>query len=444
MLSDEHYTRIWELELASAIAAGDMDTARAFCVWASTQEPLAFDQDNPFQHALRLAVARADNNLAWLEEAEAFLAANASFWPAETESYEAVLSAYHLAGLMRLPEPARATDHFEAALAMCPEFLPAKIELEILRSGRDRAKVFGALGVEAPRNDWAYKLAASELGLTPRPPPLGRPAGAICLRGACTEHTPALVRLYRWLNPTTPIFVATWDDTAPDILAALKDNAQLVLAKDPETPGSQNKNRQIVLAKAALSAVKNADISYVLLLRTDIALFRREIIKNLEAIYRKFPVAPGVFMGRIIICDIFTRKFKAFHFSDILAYGAVPDLIRLWDVPLETTEDYGYTEQYIGISLYTGMKFRYPDTIMNSYYRFLRDVFLVRDFSWFDGCWLKRPKLRTAAAEVFVAACLSQIEWERLYYSPHVSPPDEMGGGDLGVAFEGALGISRL
>jgi hypothetical protein len=434
----------WIFKLAEAIDAGDMTTARALCWRATTQEPVEFSQDRPFDHAMRLVVARADNNLVWLEEAEAFLAAHGGDWPAGTEPHESVLATYHLAGLMRLSEPARAATHFEAALAMAPAFLPARIELEILRSGRDRNQIFAALGVAPQRTDWGYMLAASQLGLAPTPTQRPPTHGAICLRGLCTAHTLALVRLYRWLNPKTPIIVATWADTPNQILQAISESAEVILAPDPETAGSQNKNRQIVLARAALLTAKRADISHVLLARTDIAMFREEIISNLQSTYELFPVDSDIMAGRIIVSDIFTRKFFPFHVSDIVAYGAVSDLMRLWSAPYEVGVVHNNTEQYISNHLYESLDLKYKDTTMNNYYRFLRNFFVVRDFSWFDGLWLKKPELRTAVSQVFADACISQVDWERLYHGPPSRPTATMGCGDIGVMLQAALGIARI
>jgi hypothetical protein len=393
---------------------------------------------------MRLVVAQADNNLVWLEETEAFLANQGRRWPPGGETHESVLAARHLAGLMRLPDRAHASAHFEAALAMTPTFVPAQIELEILRSGRDRQRIFGALGVETPRLDWAYRLAACELGQASPESDAAPSKGAICLRGLCTEHTPALVRLYRWLNPKTPIIVATWKDTPLPILQAIGEHAQIALAPPPETPGSQNKNRQIVLARAALLTAQHANMSHVLLTRTDIALFRPEILSNLDSTYRTFPVAPGAASGRLIVSDIFTRKFLPFHVSDLLAYGAIPDLIRLWSAPYETGDFHNNTEQYVGNFLYHSLGLKYDTPIMDAYYRLLRDFFVVRDFSWFDGCWLKHPKMLTSANQAFADVCISQLEWERLYHAPQSYPPDAMGAGDVGVVMQAALGISRL
>jgi hypothetical protein len=434
----------WVYELAGALEAGDMDQARQICIRVSTQAPVTFNQDGPFDHAMRLVVAKADNNLIWLEEAEAFLAASAGRWKADTEVHESVVTAYYLAGVMRLPDPRRAMAHFESALSMAPDFLPAKIELEILRSGRDRGRIFGALGVEAPRTPWAYKLAASELGMAPHAPIPAPPQGAICLRGLCTEHTPALVKLYRWLNPTTPIFVATWRDTPREILQAISENAHVALAPEPEIAGSQNKNRQIVLARAALLTAKFANISHALLVRTDMALFRAEIISNLESTYRSFPSPPSASSGRLIVSDIFTRKFLWFHISDLLAYGALPDLIRHWSAPFEAKGIHNNTEQYLGNHLYNSLGINYDDSITESYYKFVRDYFIIRDLSWFDGCWLKRPELRTAATQAFGDACISQLDWERLYHAPPSRALDAMSVGEGGVVIQAALGISRF
>jgi hypothetical protein len=434
----------WVYELAGALGAGDMDQARQICIRVSTQAPVTFNPDGPFDHAMRMVVARADNNLVWLEETEAFLAASVGRWKAGTEPHESVVTAHHLAGLMRLPDPPRAIAHFEAALSMTPDFLPAQIELEILRSGRDRARIFGALGVEPPRNDWAYRLAASELGLAPHAPEPDPPQGAICLRGLCTEHTPALVRLYRHLNPTTPIIVATWRDTPLEILQAISENADVALAPEPVAPGSQNKNRQIVLARAALLTAQLANISHALLVRTDIALFRPEIIKNLESTYRSFPSPPGALSGRLIVPDIYTRKFLWFHISDLLAYGAVPDLMRHWSTPYETDDFHNNTEQYLGTHLYYNLNLNYEDSIMNSYYKFVRDFFVIRDLSWFDGCWLKRPELQTAASLTFGDVCISQLDWERLYHAPPSRALDTLGAADGGVVMQAVLGLSRF
>jgi hypothetical protein len=439
----------WVYKLSEAIQAGDMGLAREICIRASAEEPPEFDQDRPIDHAMRLAVAQADHNLAWLEEAEAFLATHAredqiGEWQPGSVPHEAILAIRHLAGLIRLEDPPRAAAHFHAALALRPDFLPAKVELEILTSGRDRKHIFGALGVDAPRTDWGYMLAASELGMAPltqggRPPP-----GAICLRGLCTESTPALVRLYRWLNPTTPIIVATWPDTPPDILQAMSTWAHVVLAPPPKEAGSQNKNRQIVLARAALLTAKQAGISHVLLVRTDISLFKIDIIKNLHSVYCSFQAEPAAKAGRLIISDLFTRKFMGFHFSDLLAYGAVADLIRFWSAPMEVGDVYTHTEQYLGTHFYNSLELRVRDPGINDYHRLLRDFFVVRDFSWFEGCWLKQPELRDAKAQAFSDACISQLDWERLYHAPSALVPNAMGGADVGVVLQSALGIARL
>jgi hypothetical protein len=185
-------------------------------------------------------------------------------------------------------------------------------------------------------------------------------------------------------------------------------------------------------------------MSHVLLVRTDIALFRPEILRNLESTYQSFPVAPGEASGRLIISDIFTRRFLPFHVSDLLTYGAIPDLMRLWSAPYEVGDVHNTTEQHIGNYLYYCLGLKDEGDIMNRYYRLVRDFFVVRDFSWFDGCWLKKPKMRSAADQAFADACISQLEWERLYHAPWPYPIDPMGAGSVGVLMEAALGISKL
>jgi hypothetical protein len=134
----------------------------------------------------------------------------------------------------------------------------------------------------------------------------------------------------------------------------------------------------------------------------------------------------------------------AFHFSDLLAYGAVPDLIRVWSAPLEVAGVYNHTEQHLGTHLYASLDLRFKDTAVNAYHRLLRDFFIVRDFSWFEGFWLKHPDLRAATTQVFGDACISQLDWERLYHAPSAQTSNVIGAADIGVVLQSALGIARV
>ncbi len=439
MAADEY--RYWHFKVAEAYAQGDFDEARRYCVEASPY-PVLFDPDTPQDHALRLVTARRDGDRAWLAEAEASLARNRGRWPRGSVQHEAAVAAHHLCGLMRLAEPAQAAAHFAAALELAPAFRPSGLELEILRSGRDRAALTGALGLEPPRQDWAYAVAASELGLALAPQGPQETAAAICLRGLCTPQTPALVRLYRTLNPRAKIFVATWEATPPELVEALGATAEVVLVADTDNPGVQNRNRQMLLARAVLAAAARDQFAYVLLSRTDIALFQPDVLCALLALHARFPARPGRLLGRLVVPDIFTRRFMPFHVSDVLSFGTLRDVSLQWGAPLADAADEIATEQYLHWTLYGALGLPPLEPDLPAYRAFLRDCFIVRDFDWFGGLWLKHPGFRNGAHLKLRDSCVSQNDWERLYFAPDPSTHlDLMGGLPHGVMLQSALDI---
>ncbi|CAN7341740.1 hypothetical protein LJR219_001906 [Phenylobacterium sp. LjRoot219] len=435
--------RYWHFKAAEALAARDIAAARTH--YLSGAALGMFDQDNPRDHALRLAVAHHDGNQVWLAEAEASLARNRHRWPAGSVEREATVAAHHLCGLMRLGEPQMAAGHFAAALELAAGFLPARVELEILRTGRDRQALFASLGAVPDRQDWRYALAASELGATLGPVSDGETAAAaICLRGLCTPETPALVRLYRALNPSARIFVATWEQTPPDLVAALRDSAEVVLVPDTDRPGRQNRNRQLLLARAVLAAAQREGKSYVLLTRTDLALFQPGILSSLLALHRTFPVRPGRLFGRIVAPDVWTRRYMPFHVSDIMSFGALPDLVLQWGAAFDEADEPVGTEQYLHWRLHGALGLPPVEPDLAAYRSFLRDYFIIRDLDWFGGLWLRNPDLRNAASVQLRDSCVSQTDWERLYYQADPAPHlDLMGASANGVMLQSALGLLK-
>lgn len=438
--------RYWHFKAAEALAASDTAAALALCAEASSL-PALFDPDNPQDQVLRLAAARRSGNREWLAEAEASLVRNRGRWAPGSMQHEATVAAHHLCGLMRLSEPGLAAALFMAALELAPDFLPARVELEILRTGRDRERLFGALGAAPPREDWRYAVAAAELGAVLAPASAAQSAAAICLRGLCTPETPALLRLYRALNPQARIFLATWEATAAGLLEELRRHAEVTLVADTDNPGIQNRNRQLLLSQAVLRAAQAAGFSYALLARSDVALLQPDVLSQLFALHRGFPPPPGRLLGRLLVPDVFTRRYMPFHVSDILSFGALPDLLLQWGAPLfgaGETEARHWNEQYFHWKLYEALGLPSVEPDHPAYRDFLRDYFVVRDFDWFGGFWVKHPELRNGAALRHRDACISQSDWERLHYAATPAAGlNLMGALPNGVMLQSALDIHR-
>jgi hypothetical protein len=410
----------WHYQVCDAIAVNDVARAREICD-AAMASGVAFREDHPIDRAVRLLVASQTDNRAELEEVEASLDRHADLPILEEMANDGRVAAFFLAGLMRLADDhARAATHFEAALQSRPGFIPARVELECIRRGVDRQLLFGALGEDVPRADWRYLLAASELGLESPVEPVETKA-VICMRGICTPHTAAMVRLYGWLNPGVTIILATWEHTPPEILGSLMGLANVVVIDEPEKPGSQNKNRQMMLARAALTlAIGHCE--HVLMVRTDIALFAPNIASSLTALHSAYPVADAQMQGRLVISDLFTRRFREYHLSDILCFGTFGDVVLYWTAPMEEVDHDVGTETYLGWHLMI-RTLSHPgdEDHARQYRRLLRECVIVRDLDWFEGFWLRHPKLLSSANLRFGDTCVSQRDWEQLYFAtdPH-------------------------
>ena len=81
-----------------------------------------------------------------------------------------------------------------------------------------------------------------------------------------------------------------------------------------------------------------------------------------------------------------------------------------------------------------------PDLV--NYRPFLRDYFIIRDFDWFGGFWLKHPDFRNGDHLKLRDSCVSQSDWERLYFAPEPAAHlDLMGSLSHGVMLQSALDI---
>ncbi len=217
------------------------------------------------------------------------------------DTREGVCLTYFHIGMAFPEDRTTALEWFDRALAAVPDFLPATVEREILVRGLNRDEQMNALGEELPQLAWRYELAASQLGLPPRMTSAPRPDGprvGVAIRGKADSRTPALMRWYRWAIGDRPLSICTWDDTDPAVLAALRETCDdVILIPDPEDPGFQNRARQIGLAQTVLAAsARRCDL--VLMTRTDIVLFRPQLLEGLESLWQQYPIADTRLRGR--------------------------------------------------------------------------------------------------------------------------------------------------
>lgn len=161
--------------------------------------------------------------------------------------------------------------------------------------------------------------------------------------------TRALSMNVRRLLPGAEIVLSTWDNQKYDSI----DIDRVVVSKDPGPQGEwpsfvpTNINRQITSTVAGLKASKRP---YCLKCRTDIML---ESVKFLD-VYSSLKPIPSderrLFDRPIVSNNLTSRNTSEilsrlpdhpllFHPSDHIHFGLREDLLRLWDVPLQSEKD---------------------------------------------------------------------------------------------------------
>lgn len=167
--------------------------------------------------------------------------------------------------------------------------------------------------------------------------------------------TLTLTKSIRALIPCAEIIVSTWEN---ENIQGLKFD-RVIFNKKPPTQGDwpgfapSNVNRQIVSTYAGLSASQR---KYTLKIRSDMVLEGLDFInifeekssaRNLaslnDAVFDQ-PIVANNFSSRntSAILDRLPDHPLPFHPSDHLQFGLTRDLLRLWDVPLQTETDAYY------------------------------------------------------------------------------------------------------
>lgn len=155
-----------------------------------------------------------------------------------------------------------------------------------------------------------------------------------------------VVKSVKKILPKASIIISAW---AGECVKSL-DVDEIIYNIDPGfktrdcTPnGKQNNvNRQIV---STINGLKKVKTKYAMKLRSDFLLTSDGFLKYFEK-YNKFDSNYQIFSSRILCAMFGTRKPKAkhfnlpFHIADFWTFGYTEDLIKLYDIPLVTDEEF--------------------------------------------------------------------------------------------------------
>lgn len=160
--------------------------------------------------------------------------------------------------------------------------------------------------------------------------------------------TLVLTRSLRRLLPDARIVLSTWQGQRVEGL----DYDTVIFSPDPQAQGAwpsytpNNVNRQIISTVAGLKA---ATTTFALKIRTDLVLTGVEFLNIFEAL-KPLGGSEDLFDYPVLANNLTSRKTSAvvaripdqplpFHPADHFHFGLRTDLLRLWDVPLQTEED---------------------------------------------------------------------------------------------------------
>lgn len=196
----------------------------------------------------------------------------------------------------------------------------------------------------------------------------------IVLQGSCLDEysgrlcVELAVESIRKKLPECKIILSTWESEKEYIPNNIQVD-KIIYNSDPgfktrncKPDGKPNNvNRQIV---SSINGLKEAETTYAMKMRTDYVMKNTGFLQHFD-IYKDFDKKYQIFDKRIICVTPGTRKPKAknynlpFHIADHTTFGLTKDLIKLYDIPLVTDEEFEWFITHTDFMPETEAKNRY-------------------------------------------------------------------------------------
>ncbi|MEW5494412.1 WavE lipopolysaccharide synthesis family protein [Enterobacter cloacae] len=155
----------------------------------------------------------------------------------------------------------------------------------------------------------------------------------------------------RMLLPDAQLILSTWDHASADISPmtdiVIRNPAIDAVYYDEHLGIYDNTNRQIITTRNGL---QHASRPYALKIRTDTVLSDIRFLAFFDK-YKKRNAHYSVFNSRIVASSLYAKKYagsgehtttQLFQPSDIILFGLTSDLLKLYDIPLNTEQDSRY------------------------------------------------------------------------------------------------------
>lgn len=144
------------------------------------------------------------------------------------------------------------------------------------------------------------------------------------------------------------VIVSTWEGESREAIRKLKDiGVEVVLCKKPLCTGNLNVNLQLTSTLMGLRRAKELGAKYVAKTRTDQRLDKAHIFEYCINLIKLFPpVDTENQCARLICLSInYGNMFYPYFISDFFYFGFIDDMIKLFDIPLDTRESFVMKEK---------------------------------------------------------------------------------------------------
>lgn len=228
------------------------------------------------------------------------------------------------------------------------------------------------------------------------------------------------------------IVVSTWVKQNKTEIEKIRKLGVYVIESNYPNNGMENVNYQIYSTLVGIKFLKKLKVKYVMKLRTDQKICKRNVDIFLHNLLKTFPVidSKNIQRERIIGINMNTIKYRPFSFSDLFQFGNIEDMEKMWNIPLTekrfTSEDrkklnstiqdmekYYNCEMYIYMNFLKNVEFDFQYTL-ESYYKSLRERVIIVDKYSIDLYWFKYRILEYEKYKL-IEEKIDFLDWLNLY-----------------------------
>lgn len=251
----------------------------------------------------------------------------------------------------------------------------------------------------------------------------------LLLTGQYDEDTDRILKAYSKLDFVNKIIVSTWEDEKDKFKLNL-DNVEYIWNEKPTTPGTDNRNMQIVSCQNGL---KKITTKYSAKMRTDQKYTDESMLKMYEYFTDNLNEN-----GTIFAAGLYPSLL--FHPRDHIFWGLTDDLKQLYDIPLEyngfsdklnvpKSELWKYYKYFVRTETYIGVRYcmKYDDSII----KFILDPenYLHDGSSGWNEAHAVSQKVLTKAFKSFPREGID-LEWKRKELSSYPYDDQKNGYGE--------------